>query len=99
MAHCDAHLEALGDSLGALDEVGGRDGRADFVRGLAKELQPAVEMAPVDGQRQMLSMGRPWYTPHLRVAMTVGTNGRTLVADGYHGHYRPPAMSSTEAVT
>ena len=55
----DAQLEAFGDPARALHEMGCGDRRADFDRGLLEQGQPAVEMGRVDGQGQVLRIGRP----------------------------------------
>src|SRR3974390_814753 len=50
----DAEFQAVGDAMGALDEVLGRGRRTDLVRGVLEQREPAVEVAPIDRQRQIL---------------------------------------------
>lgn len=49
----DAHAETLRDAPGALHEMRGAGGGADLVRGLFENSQPAREMGPVHGERQV----------------------------------------------
>jgi len=48
----DAEFQAVGDAVGALDEVLGRGRRTDLVRGVLEQREPAVEVARIDREWQ-----------------------------------------------